>query len=208
MSYQTVPTVATGDSWTAAQHNTYIRDNFTALWPYTDAGDIAYATSSTTLSKVGIGTAGQALVSTGTVPEWQDYKRNKGVVLQNTTGQTFTTAKTSMIWESATMNNYGMWVDTSPAVITIPETAIYRLDGTIHLPSTTIGATLSITDGTNETIIQKRVIDSNTDKHISFSYTYKFVVGTSYEFQIISYNEDATADLTGNIALIYTGPSL
>jgi len=28
MAYTTPPTVSTGDTWTAAQHNTYLRDNF------------------------------------------------------------------------------------------------------------------------------------------------------------------------------------
>lgn len=32
MAYSAVPTVATGDLWTAAQHNTYIRDNEAALY--------------------------------------------------------------------------------------------------------------------------------------------------------------------------------
>lgn len=31
MAYSAVPTVSTGDLWTASNHNTYIRDNFTAL---------------------------------------------------------------------------------------------------------------------------------------------------------------------------------
>ena len=32
MSYSPVPTVVTGDTWTASQHNTYIRDNFAAVY--------------------------------------------------------------------------------------------------------------------------------------------------------------------------------
>ena len=53
-SYNAVPTVITGDLWTAAQHNTYIRDNFAATrqvdvfvptvggWNNTDATDLEY----------------------------------------------------------------------------------------------------------------------------------------------------------------------
>jgi hypothetical protein len=52
MAYNAVPTVATGDSWSASQHNTYIRDNFTALWPYTTAGDLAFASASNALSRL------------------------------------------------------------------------------------------------------------------------------------------------------------
>lgn len=50
MAYQTVPTVLTGDSWSAAQHNTYIRDNFTTLWPYTADGQIGLTTSATAMA--------------------------------------------------------------------------------------------------------------------------------------------------------------
>jgi hypothetical protein len=72
MAYQTVPTVLTGDSWSAAQHNTYIRDNFAALWPYLAAGDIAYAISASALGKLAKGTAYQKLqMNAGaTAPEW------------------------------------------------------------------------------------------------------------------------------------------
>lgn len=68
-SYNTVPTVASGDSWSAAQHNTYIRDNFTALAPYTTNGDLAYW-SSGSLARIAVGTAGQILQSTGSAPAW------------------------------------------------------------------------------------------------------------------------------------------
>lgn len=34
MSYTAVPTVATGDPWSAANHNTYIRDNFAWIFDY------------------------------------------------------------------------------------------------------------------------------------------------------------------------------
>ena len=38
MSYTTVPTVSTGDTWTAANHNTYIRDNFTDVVTFKGVG--------------------------------------------------------------------------------------------------------------------------------------------------------------------------
>jgi microcystin-dependent protein len=52
MAINFMPTVATGDVWTAAQHNTYLRDNILALFPYTAQGDIAYASSPTTLARL------------------------------------------------------------------------------------------------------------------------------------------------------------
>ena len=37
MAYSTVPTVSTSDSWTASQHNTYLKDNMAALKALIDA---------------------------------------------------------------------------------------------------------------------------------------------------------------------------
>lgn len=70
MAYNVVPTVANGDSWSAAQHNTYIKDNLAALWPYTTTGDMSYASSPNTLGRVAIGAAGALLRSSGSAPQW------------------------------------------------------------------------------------------------------------------------------------------
>lgn len=70
MAYNIVPTVANGDSWSAAQHNTYLKDNMAALWPYTSAGDMPYATASNTLGRVALGAVGAVMYSTGSAPAW------------------------------------------------------------------------------------------------------------------------------------------
>jgi hypothetical protein len=70
MAYSVVPTVAPGDSWSSSQHNTYIRDNFAALWPFTTQGDLAYASAANTLARLGIGGANAILKSNGSVPSW------------------------------------------------------------------------------------------------------------------------------------------
>lgn len=61
MAYSAVPTVVTGDSWSAANHNTYLRDNLAALWPFTAAGDIAYASSATALARLAMGLGYQSI---------------------------------------------------------------------------------------------------------------------------------------------------
>jgi hypothetical protein len=61
MSFNTVPTVATGDLWTAANQNTYLRDNMAALFPYTTAGDIAVASAADALTRLALGDVGQVL---------------------------------------------------------------------------------------------------------------------------------------------------
>ena len=64
------PTVASGDGWSASQHNTYGRDNDLAYWVYTTAGDTAYATSSSALARLAIGAANSIYTSTGSAPQW------------------------------------------------------------------------------------------------------------------------------------------
>ena len=72
MAYNPIPTYVTNQQITAAHGNTYWKDNFAALFPYTTIGDIAYASAANVLSKLGIGSAGQILkVNAGaTAPEW------------------------------------------------------------------------------------------------------------------------------------------
>jgi len=70
MSYSPVPTVVTGDTWTASQHNTYIRDNFAALHPYTTRGDIAYLNSTGILARRALGAETLCLKSYGGDPTY------------------------------------------------------------------------------------------------------------------------------------------
>lgn len=92
MAYSIVPTVATSDSWTASQHNTYIKDNFAAVWVGTTAGDMDYYTSSTAKSRLAIGTSYQLLRSTGTAPAWVTFSTltaNAAIVASQATGDIF-----------------------------------------------------------------------------------------------------------------------
>lgn len=65
MAYSAVPIVATGDLWTAANHNTYIRDNFAAGVPdiFTTKGDLAVASAADVANRLGVGTNGQMLIA-------------------------------------------------------------------------------------------------------------------------------------------------
>lgn len=69
MAYTTPITFVALSTLTAAQLNS-IQSNISALWPYTAAGDIPYATSSSVLSALAKGTAGQALIMGASLPEW------------------------------------------------------------------------------------------------------------------------------------------
>lgn len=65
MAFTTVPTVATGDLWTAANHNAYIRDNFAAGVPdiFTTKGDIAVGSAADAAGRLGVGSNGQVLIA-------------------------------------------------------------------------------------------------------------------------------------------------
>jgi len=75
MAYNAVPTLTTGDIWSAANANTYWRDNFAAGVPdiFTAAGDIAIATAANAASPLAIGSVGKALISSSDgLPAWGD----------------------------------------------------------------------------------------------------------------------------------------
>ena len=83
MSFNNGFTAVTGATYTAAQYNTYVRDNFTAIWVGTTAGDLDYYTSSTAKTRLAIGTAGQILMSSGTAPTWVSGERYIPVYLNS-----------------------------------------------------------------------------------------------------------------------------
>lgn len=92
MAFNTVPSVSTSDSWTASQHNTYIKDNFAAVWVGTTAGDMDYYTSSTAKSRLAIGSSYQILRSTGSAPAWVSLSTvtgNAALVASQTAGDVF-----------------------------------------------------------------------------------------------------------------------
>ena len=72
MAYSAVILVATGDLWTAANNNVYLKDNMAAAWVGTAAGDTDYYTAATTKTRLAIGTAGelQRMNAAETVHEW------------------------------------------------------------------------------------------------------------------------------------------
>jgi len=65
MGYTPLPTLATGDIWTAANHNTYIRDNFAAGVPdlFTTKGDLAAASGANAAGRLAAGADGLHLVA-------------------------------------------------------------------------------------------------------------------------------------------------
>lgn len=63
MAYTPIPTSTTGETWTAANHNTYIKANFAAGIPdiFTAKGDLAVSSDTDAASALAVGTDGQIL---------------------------------------------------------------------------------------------------------------------------------------------------
>lgn len=93
MAFTSVATVVTGQTYLASDYNTYIKDNMAALWPFTTAGDTAYASAATSLARLAIGAVGQIyrVNAAGAAPEWGalTHRRQGGSsTIWNTKGTT------------------------------------------------------------------------------------------------------------------------
>lgn len=149
MAYNPVPTVATGDLWTASNHNTYIRDNFAAGVPdiFTAAGDLAIASGANAASNLPVGSNGQVLQVIAGMPAWNGAD---GCFVRRSTAQSIPngflpTAISSFDIESWDYNNYHSG---SNGYITIPETGIYTVQvGAFFNGHATVGTRRAICVG-------------------------------------------------------------
>lgn len=92
---------ATRPAWTNTPKTDVaaILANFTALWPYTTAGDLSYAAGATAnKTRLAIGTTGQVLTVVGGVPAWA-AKRS---VLLKTGDYTIAVTDDTVIYNKAT----------------------------------------------------------------------------------------------------------
>lgn len=134
MAYNAVPTAVTGDLWTAANHNTYIKDNFAAGVPdiFTAQGDLTFATGANAASPLAIGAAGHGLfVNDGaTAPEWRSTLIGCG--LSVTTDQTITAGSTNTVsFDTENYDTNDLWSSSDPDGIVIPRDGIYQCSGII-----------------------------------------------------------------------------
>jgi hypothetical protein len=102
MSYTAVPTKSTGELWTAANHNMYIKDNFAAGVPdiFTTKGDIAVATAADTATRLAVGTDGQFLVADSGEScgiKWSTINTFVGARYKVSTGQTISNGAITIV---------------------------------------------------------------------------------------------------------------
>jgi hypothetical protein len=135
MAYNAVPTVATSDSWTASQHNTYIKDNFAAIWVGTSAGDLDYYTSGATKARLEKPSVDSLLkMGSGGTPSWHPMYEFCHV----TRSSNFSHSSGVITWNSE-IYDAGNWHDNSTNTdrITVPADGIYRIGGILvcQMPS-------------------------------------------------------------------------
>jgi len=109
MAYTSVPSVVTGQTYLASDYNTYVKDNMTALWPYTTAGDLAYATGSNALTRLGLGSNSQVLTVDSGVPKWKTPSSGISLADVYPVGCIYTT---TVATNPATVFGFGTWVAT------------------------------------------------------------------------------------------------
>lgn len=124
MAFSTPYTFTALELLTAAKMNA-IQTNINAIWVGTTAGDTDYYTSSTTKSRVAIGTAYYTYRSTGSAPSWGVWAEK--CVAYRSSVQTYTTGSTAAIQWNAELYDDGGWHDnsTNPERITVTTTGIY-----------------------------------------------------------------------------------
>lgn len=124
MARTAYPTFLSGDAFTASQANTYWRDNDLQYFPYTTAGDMQYAATSSTTTRVAIGTEYKLWQSNGTVPVWGGLQY--AVVYHNTTQNIGTGSATALSFNAEHTDPQG-WHSTSSNTsrLTIGATGYY-----------------------------------------------------------------------------------
>jgi hypothetical protein len=124
MAFNTVPTVSTGDSWSASQHNTYIRDNLAALWVGVAGGDMDYYSAANTKARLGKPSVASLLqMDGGGVPSWLTRTAGKFLAVSAAGAFEFVSA----IDDIGSASNYGAqsssdtvnWTDITGLSITL-----------------------------------------------------------------------------------------
>lgn len=200
MTYQTLPTVTTGETWTADQHNTYVRDNFGALFPYTKMGNIAYADSSTELA-VPTNSAGiKILESISGIPAWADPpSRSFCFITKN--NQSVEDGDENISFSTEIFDNFNMWSSGSPTVIALPTAGIYRFDGTVVWESNNDGRRSVAIDDGSTIYMDTRMSISGLYSVNSFSYLYYTSTSKNVNIKVF---QNSTITLATDCSLLVT----
>ena len=158
MAYTPIPLVTTGDDWSAANHNTYVKDNMATTMPATiDAtGDMVYASGSNVLAKLPL-TPYAIMYGDTDTPAWLETEGAWHQLSTNSTSDGITFGALPFIGEvcsststvsiapsgdnpvsftQAMVDEYSMWSATDATKIYIPASfpsgKWYRIEGYLN----------------------------------------------------------------------------
>lgn len=144
MAYTAVPTVATGDTWSATQHNTYLRDNMAAIWAGSAAGQMDYYTSATTKSNIATPASYAVLSHNGSVPSWA-----AGIGMSTrayrSSGTTWV-KNTDISWNANSQDTTWHSTSTNPTRVTVDLTGIYLISVGAYIQAIASGTTFYAVD--------------------------------------------------------------
>lgn len=205
MSYKTVPSVADNDTWSASQHNTYIRDNFSALWPYTTAGDMAYSDSTSSLARLPIGSNGQVLSILNYEIGWYDFYSPVSCLVGIVTPQSIPNASWTTLSFDTIYKNSDMFSLSSPTEINIIKDGIYNVSGFVRYSNNDTGTRefkIYFSGAVNPDYVD--TIEAGNESVNTFSIPIKAVSGDTLDFWC--YQGSGTAlTVTANIFVSYWG---
>jgi hypothetical protein len=169
MSFNNAFTAVTGATYTAAQYNTHTRDNLNAIWVYTTAGDIAYATGGTTLSRLAIGANNTTvLMPSSGVPSWSHSPAIKGVLH----------AEGSVSWSTEVSKTGTTFTDITSATVdvVITQTCTIRMHAEGHFASGTEGnrtTVQGVIGGTADALGDDTKPWTTNGVYVPYGYVYK-----------------------------------
>ena len=113
MAYTAVPTQVTGDTWSATEHNTYVKDNFAAVLPdiATTKGGLWVATAANAATELAVGSDDNYFIADSAQSagvKWGTADIFKKTVLTRGSNLTHTGTETAIPWTSEVVDDEGL----------------------------------------------------------------------------------------------------
>jgi len=206
MAYSVVPTVATGDVWTAAYHNTYIRDNFAAGAPglFTTKGDLVVATGVNAAGRLAAGPIESILVSDPAAYLGMKWLLHKRAQVKRSTDYNPSLTTYKIPWETENYDDNNFWSVADPENLVIQENGFYLVSASVYLDVTTLSnSSYKIDLFRNSTILATEGVflpNISSPVYLSLVWLDQFLQSDKVSLNVFSYNN---VIVKANIATLF-----
>ena len=206
MAYSVVPTVATGDVWTAAYHNTYIRDNFAAGAPglFTTKGDLVVATGVNAAGRLAAGPIESILVSDNAAYLGMKWLLHKRAQVKRSTDYNPSLTTYKIPWETENYDDNNFWSVADPENLVIQENGFYLVSASVYLDVTTLSnSSYKIDLFRNSTILATEGVflpNISSPVYLSLVWLDQFLQSDKVSLNVFSYNN---VIVKANIATLF-----